>query len=192
MVLITPQLTYLWWENVLDPFFTLSKTLARPKYGNLTRVSHFYCFCCCSVTKSCLTLCEPHRLQHARLPSPPLSPGVCSNSCPLILWCYPIISSSVTPLVTLPSISVFSNKLAVCIRWPKYWSFSFSIFQYTLVYPNIPMNIQDWAPLGWTGWISLPSSRLSGVFSGTTVWKYQFPLSWGYLERDWVIKRKLG
>ena len=56
---------------------------------------------------------------------------VCSNSCPLNEWCHPTISSSVTPLLSLPSIfpsiRVFSNELALCIRWPKYWSFSLSI-----------------------------------------------------------------
>ena len=52
--------------------------------------------CCCSVTQSCLTL-WPHKLQHARLPCPSPSPGTCSNSCPLIQWCHPTISSSVVP-----------------------------------------------------------------------------------------------
>ena len=83
---------------------------------------------CCSVTQSFLTL-QPHGLQHARLPCPSLSPRACSNSCPLSRWCHPTISSSVVPFSCLrfffPSIRVFSNKLALCIRWwPKYWSFS--------------------------------------------------------------------
>ena len=72
----------------------------------------------------------PHGPKHTRLFCPPLSPRVCSNSCPLNQWCHPTISSSVAPSF-LPSvfysISVFSNELALCIRWPKYWSFSFSI-----------------------------------------------------------------
>ena len=63
-----------------------------------------------------------------------------------------------------PSIKVFSNESALCIRWPKYWSFSFSI--------SPPMNTQDWS-LGWTGWISLQSKVLSRVFSNTTVQKHQ-------------------
>ena len=55
-------------------------------------------FCCCSVAKSCLTLCkQPHGLQHSRFPCLSLSPGVCSNSCPLSWWCYLTISSSITP-----------------------------------------------------------------------------------------------
>ena len=74
------------------------------------------------------------------------------------------------PLLLLPSIfpSIrdFSNESAVCIKWPKYWSFSVSIS---------PSNeTQDWSPLGWTGWISLQSKGLPRVFSNTTVQKHQF------------------
>ena len=70
----------------------------------------------------------PHELQHARLPCPSLSPGVCSNSCPLSQWYYPIISSSFTPFSSHPqSFPAFSSESALCIRWSKYWSFSFSI-----------------------------------------------------------------
>ena len=85
--------------------------------------------CFCSVTKRCLTLCSPMD-QHARLPCPSLSPGACSNSRPLTWWCYPTISSSVPPASPppsiFPSITFFSNESALCLRWPKYWSFSFS------------------------------------------------------------------
>ena len=69
------------------------------------------------------------------------------------------------PILIFPSIRVFSNESAPCIRWPKYWSFSFNI---------LPMNIQDWFPLGWTGWISLQSKGLSRVFSNATVQKHPF------------------
>ena len=83
----------------------------------------------CSVTQSCLTI-QPHGLQHTRLPCPSPSPRVCPSSCPLSRWCHPTISSSV-PILLLPSIflriRVFSNESALRIRWPKYWSFSFSI-----------------------------------------------------------------
>ena len=70
-----------------------------------------------------------HGLQHARLLCPSLSPRVCSNSCSLSQWCHPTISSYVTPFSSwiYPSIRVFSNELVLCIRWPKYWSFSFNI-----------------------------------------------------------------
>ena len=75
------------------------------------------------------------------------------------------------PLLLLPSffpsIRVFSNESVLHIRWPKYWSSpSASV---------LPMNTQDWFPLGRTGWISLKSKGLSRVFSNTTVKKHQLP-----------------
>ena len=65
-----------------------------------------------------------------------------------------------------PSIRVFSNESALHIRWPKYWSFASTSV--------LPMNIQDWSPLGWTSWISLQSKGLSRIFSNSTVQKHQF------------------
>ena len=75
---------------------------------------------------------QPHGLQHARPPCPSPTPGVYPNACPLSQWCHPTISSSVVPFSSLlpsifPSITVFSSESALCIRWPKYWSFSFNI-----------------------------------------------------------------
>ena len=88
-------------------------------------------YCCCSVAKSCLILCDPMDwLQHARLPSPSLSPRTCTNSCPSSWWCHPTVSSCHSLLLLcsiFPSIRVFPTESALCIRWPKYWSFSFSI-----------------------------------------------------------------
>ena len=74
---------------------------------------------------------RPHRQQHTRLFCPSLSPRIFSNLCPLSQWYHPTISSSVIPLLILPSIFPssrgFSSESALHIRWPKYWSFSFSI-----------------------------------------------------------------
>ena len=74
---------------------------------------------------------QPHGLQQPRPPCPSPTPRVYSNSCPLSRWCHPTISSSVVPILLLPSIfpsvRVFSNESVLHIRWPKYWSFSFSI-----------------------------------------------------------------
>ena len=74
---------------------------------------------------------QPHQLQHNRFPCLSLSPWVCSKSCTLSQWCYPNILSSVAPFSScpqiFPSIRVFSNKSVLCIRWPKYWNFSFII-----------------------------------------------------------------
>ena len=73
----------------------------------------------------------PHRLQHTRLPCPSPSPRVYSNLCSLSWWCHPTISFSVIPFSSYPrafhSIRVFPSESVLCIRWPKYWSFSFSI-----------------------------------------------------------------
>ena len=79
-----------------------------------------------------------------------------------LILCHPLL----LPLLIFPSIRVFSKESVLCIRWPKYWSFSLSI--------NPSMNTQDWSPLEWTGWISLQSKGLSRVFSNTTVQKHQF------------------
>ena len=77
------------------------------------------------------SLLRPHGLQHVRFPGPSPSPRTCSKSSPLSQWYYPTISSSVCPLLFLPSIfpsiRIFSSDWVLRIRWPKYWSFSFSI-----------------------------------------------------------------
>ena len=122
-----------------------------------------------SVTQPCDSL-QPHRLQHARPPCPSPTLGVYSNVCPLSRWCHPTISSSVIP---------FSSYLQ---SFPASESFQMSQFfasvgQSTGVLASasvLPMNIQDWFPLGWTGWTSLQSKGLSRVFSNTTVQKHQF------------------
>ena len=99
---------------------------------------------------------QPHVLQHARLPCPSPTPKDYANSCPLSQWCHPTISSSVIP---------FSSRLQ---SFPASGSFQMSqLFtsgdQSTGVSASgsvLPMNIQDWFPLGWTGWISLLSKTL--------------------------------
>jgi len=89
---------------------------------------------------------QSHRLQYSRLPCPLLSPGFHSNSCPLSGW-YPTISSSVIPfsshLQSFQALGFFSNKLALCIRWPKYWSFSFSIGPFN-EYSGLISFMIDW------------------------------------------------
>ena len=114
----------------------------------------------------------PHGLQHTRPPCPSPTPGAYSNSCPSRWWCHPTISSSVI---------TFSSHLQSSPAWGSFpvsrffasggqnigisASFSASVLK---------MNIQDWFPLGWTGWISLQSKGHSKVFSNTTVQKHQF------------------
>ena len=113
---------------------------------------------------------QPHGLQHAMPPCPSPTPGVYSNSFPLSRWYHPTISSSIVPFFS-------------CLQsFPASGSFSMSQFftsggQRIGVSAStsvLPMNTQDWAPLGWTSWISLQSKGLSRVFSNTTVQKHQF------------------
>ena len=108
----------------------------------------------------------PHGLQYTRLPCPSLSPRVCSNSYPLSRWCHPNISSSVTPFTSC------SQSFPASESFPMSWIFASggqSIGASTSV---LPVNIQGWFLLGLTGLISLLSKRLSRVFLGTTVWKF--------------------
>ena len=92
---------------------------------------------------------RPHGLQQARLPCPSPTPRAHSNSCPSCWWCYPIISSSVSPSPPAPnlsSIKVFSNELVLHIRWPKYWSFSFNISP-SNEHPGLISFRMDWLDL---------------------------------------------
>ena len=125
----------------------------------------------CSVVSDSL---QPHGLQHVRPPCPSPTPRVYSNSCSLSQWCHPTISSSVVPiscrLQSFPASGSFQMSQLFTSGGQ-----SIGVSASTSVLPmNIPINIQDWFPLGWTGWISLQSKGLSRVFSNTTVQKHQF------------------
>ena len=134
------------------------------KILKIFRVSIHHC-CHCSVMSDSLW---PHGLQHTRLPCPSQSPRPCSNLYPLSQWYHPTISFFVVPFSCFPSFPASGS-------FPMNWfltsgnqrigtSASVSV---------LPMNIQDWFPLGFTGWISLYSKGLSRVFN-TTVQKLQF------------------
>ena len=124
-----------------------------PVVTAITTCHYFYVQFSCSVVSDSL---QPHGLQHVRPHCPSPTPGACSNSCPSSQWCHPTISSSVIP---------FSS----CLQsFPASGSFQMSQF-FTSGGQSIgvsasasvlPMNIQDWFPLGWTGLISLPSKGL--------------------------------
>ena len=142
----------------VDWYFCKMKQLySNVKFSSIQLLSHVQCF-------------EPHGLQHNRLPCPSPTPGAYSNSCPSSFWCHPTISSSVI---------LFSSHLQ---SFPALGSFQMSqLFlsgSQSIGVPAsasvIPMNIQDWFPLGWTSWISLQFKGLSRVFSNTTVQKHQF------------------
>jgi len=96
-----------------------------------------------------------------------------------LILCYPLL---LLPSI-FPGLRVFSNETVLPIRWPNYWS-SASV-------SVLPVNIQDWFPLGCTGWISLQSKGLSRVFFNTTVQKHQFFVAqfslWGHMNsQNWV------
>ena len=100
---------------------------------------------------------QPHELQHARPPCPSPSPGVYSNLHPSSQWCHPAISSSVIPFSSCPQ-SVPASKsfpMSQLFAWGGQSTGVSALASF------LPMNTQDWSPLGWTGWISLQSKGLS-------------------------------
>ena len=112
----------------------------------------------------------PHGLEHARLPCPSPTPGAYSNSFPSSLWCHPTISSSVVPF------SSCLQSFPASGSFPVSWFFTsggqcVGISASPLV---LLMNIQDWFPFGWTGWISLQPKGVTRVFCNTTIQKNQF------------------
>ena len=105
-----------------------------------------------------------------RLPRPSPTPRAYSNSCPLSRWCHPTISSSVIPFSScLQSFPVSGSFLV-----SQFFTSGDQSIGVSASASVIPMNIQDWFPLGWTGWIFLQSKGLSRVFSNTTIQKNQF------------------
>ena len=112
----------------------------------------------------------PHEFQHPRPLCPSPTPRVYSNSCPSSRWCHLAISSSVIPFSSSPQSLPASGYFPMSqhVTWGGQ---SFGVSALASV---LPMNIQNWSPLEWTGWISLQSKGLSRVFSNTTVQKHQF------------------
>ena len=121
----------------------------------------------CSVVSDSLW---PHEPQHARPPCPSPTPEVHPNSSPLSWWYHPTISSSVIPFSSCPQ----SFPASVSFQMSQLFASSGQSIAVWVSTSILPMNIQDWFPLGWTGWISLQSKGLSRVFSNTTVQKHQF------------------
>ena len=111
-----------------------------------------------------------HKPQHARPPCPSPIPRVHPNPCPSSRWCHPTISSSVFPFSSCPQSFPASGSFQMSQLFASGGQ-SFGVSASTSV---LPVNTQDWSPLGWTGWISLQSKELSRVFSNTTVQQHQF------------------
>ena len=121
----------------------------------------------CSVLSDSL---QSHGLQHARPPCPLPTPGVNPNSCPLSWWCHPAISSSVVPFSSCPQ----SFPASGSFQMSQLFASGSQSIRVSTSASFLPMNILDWSPLGWAGWISLQSKGLSRIFSNTTVQKHQF------------------
>ena len=112
----------------------------------------------CSVVSNSL---RPHGLQHARPSCPLPTPGVYSNSYPLSWWCRPAISSSVPPF----SFSLQSFQVSGSFPMSQFFASGGQSIGVSALASVLPMNIQDWFSVGWTGWISLQSKGLSESFS---------------------------
>ena len=121
----------------------------------------------CSVVSNSL---QPHESQHNSPPCPSTTPGVYSNSCPSSKWCHLAISYSVVPFSSCPQSLPASGSFPISQLFAS-GDQSIGVSASASV---LPMNNQDWSPLGWTGWISLQSKGLSRVFSNTTLQKHQF------------------
>jgi len=152
------SVTFCLWILEFNPFtlkvITVSKRL---QFSSVQSLSHVWLFATPWIAAHQASL----SITNSRSPPKPMCIKSVMPSSHLIL-CRPLLLLPPIP----PSIRVFSNESALCMRWPKYWSFSFSI--------SPSKNTQDWSPLGWTGWISLQAKGLSRVFSNTTVQKHQF------------------
>ena len=151
------------WQQLLQAFFKHKKSLFISRVIKSRRSVQFSC----SVVSDSL---RPHGPQHARPPCPSPTPGVYSNSCPLSWWCYPAISSSVIPFSSCPQSLPASESFPMS----QLFAWGGQSTGVSALASVFPMNIQDWSPLEWTGWISLKSKGFSRVFSNTTVQKRQF------------------
>ena len=120
-----------------------------------------------SLVSHCL---QPHEPQHARPPCPSPTARVYPNPCPASQWCHPTISSSVTPFSSCPQPFPASGSF----QMSQLFTSGGQSIGVSASISVLPMNTQDWSPLGWTGWISLQSKGLSRVFSNTTVQNHQF------------------
>ena len=141
--------------------FKRNKNMSKNLYMNISvQFSH-------SVVSNSL---RPHESQHARPPCPSPIPGVHSESCPSSQWCHPVISSSVVPFSSCPQSLPASESFPMSQLFA--WGGQSTGTSALASFP--PKKSQGWSPSEWTGWISLQSKGLSGVFSNTTVQKHQF------------------
>ena len=127
-------------------------------------------FSCSVLSDSLWPHGHSHGLQHAGLPCPSPIPGACSDSCPLSQWCHPTISSSVAPFSSCLQSSLASGSF----QMSQFFTSGGQSIGVSALASVLPMNIQEWSPLGLTGWVPSKSKGLSRVFSNTTVQKHEF------------------
>ena len=124
----------------------------------------------------------PRTTAQHRLPCPSPSPGAHSNSCPSSRWRHPTISASVVPF----SFCFQSFPASGSFQINRFFASGGQNVGVSASASVLPMNIQDWFPLGWTGWVSLQSKGLSRVFSNTTVQKHRFFST--QVQRRWLFR----
>ena len=148
-------------SNLTNIWKTLHNQLLSHGAGRLMKIRQKFLICYfSSVQFSHWVMSDslwPHGLQHARLPCPSTTPGTYSNSCPSSRWCHPTITSSVIPFPSC--LQSFSSSGSLQIS--QFFTSGGQSIGVSASASILPMNIRDWFPLGWTGWISLQSKGLS-------------------------------
>ena len=163
------EVTETWGFNCLSQDFTSEAKLGSKRGELISEFAFLVQFSQFSSSVMSDSL-RPHEPQHTRPLCPSPTPRVHSNSCPLSQWCNPAISSSVVPFSSCPQSLPASGSFPMS----QLFTWGGQSIGVSASASVLPMNTQDWSPLGWIGWISLQSKGLSRVFSNTIVHKHQF------------------
>ena len=167
--LLISYLFYIWYCICLNATLSICPHSFPPRLQNLFLMS-LYLFSLVQVSRSLVSdFLQPHESQHARPPCPSPAPWAHPKPCPSTRWCHPAISSSVVPFSSCPQSLPASGSFPMS----QLFASGGQSTRISALASVLPMNTQDWSPLGWTGWIFLQSKGLSRVFSNTTVQKHQ-------------------
>ena len=162
------------------PMYSSNFLITKPSY-HLKSLSSSAQFSCSIVSDSLW----PHGLQHARPPCPSPIPGACSNSCPLSRWCHPTISSSLGPF----SSCLQSFPASGSLQMSQLFALGGQNIGVSASASVLPMNIQDWFPLGWTGWISLQSKGPSHHSSKASILSYLAFFTVQLSHQLWLLEK---
>ena len=162
------------------PMYSSNFLITKPSY-HLKSLSSSAQFSCSIVSDSL----RPHGLQHARPPCPSPIPGACSNSCPLSWWCHPTISSSLGPF----SSCLQSFPASGSLQMSQLFALGGQNIGVSASASVLPMNIQDWFPLGWTGWISLQSKGPSHHSSKASILWYLAFFTVQLSHQLWLLEK---